>query len=232
MCVCVCVCVRACVRACVCVCLCVSVCVWESFCVFLCVCVCVWMCVCVWVGFSSTWNWRSRLPDSYQPAHRLKFSKVSITLMFYNRGCRELRVVVYRIFGSKPCALHDAIVLMHVCACVWERGECVFACVWAYEIMGRPFWTNLWVCTSRQNSPEFSSPQWHLLVCLDLNPCTSHVEVFGCFGGQQIIGSEKWIAEKISGTKIIQNLTCWHSHRMPQDALQAMNLLDWTWTVL
>ena len=33
--------------------------------------------------------------------------------------------------------------------------------------------------------------QRNLLARLNLNPCTSHVVVFVCFGGQEIIGSEK-----------------------------------------
>ena len=45
-------------------------------------------------------------------------SQVSTTVMFYNRFGTELSVVIYRIFGGKSCALHDAIVLVRVFECV------------------------------------------------------------------------------------------------------------------
>ena len=39
--------------------------------------------------------------------------------------------------------------------------------------------------------PKFRPLQRHLLALLDSNPCTSHVEVVGCLGGQEDIRSEK-----------------------------------------
>jgi len=45
-----------------------------------------------------------------------------------------------------------------------------------------------------------------------LNPCTSHVQGFGCLGGQEIIEFENKIAGKIPGTEITRKFTRYHSH--------------------
>jgi len=45
-----------------------------------------------------------------------------------------------------------------------------------------------------------------------LNLCTSHILVFGCFHGQDVVGSLKKVAEKIPGTKITQYYLHLHLH--------------------
>jgi len=45
-----------------------------------------------------------------------------------------------------------------------------------------------------------------------LNLCTSHILVFGCLRGQDVVGSLKKVAQKIHGTKITQYYLRHHLH--------------------
>jgi len=45
-----------------------------------------------------------------------------------------------------------------------------------------------------------------------LNLCTSHILVFGCLHGQDVVGSLKKVAEKISGTNITRYYLRRHLH--------------------
>jgi len=47
-----------------------------------------------------------------------------------------------------------------------------------------------------------------------LNLCTSHILIFGCLRGQDVVGSLKKVAEKIPGTKITQYYLRRHLHRV------------------
>ena len=47
-----------------------------------------------------------------------------------------------------------------------------------------------------------------------LNHCTSHILGLGCLHGQDVVGSQKKVAEKIPGTKITQCYLRRHLHRV------------------
>jgi len=47
-----------------------------------------------------------------------------------------------------------------------------------------------------------------------LNLCTSHILVFGCLHGQDVVGSLKKVAGKIPGTKITRYYLRRHLHRL------------------